>query len=50
MNIEIQLTMLKKKHKPSAFSLNIPLASNINCASKHISSDLNSKTTANMKN
>jgi hypothetical protein len=39
-----------KKHKPAALSVNIPLASTINCASKHISSDSNSKTTQYMKN
>jgi hypothetical protein len=33
-----------------AFSLNAPLASTINCGSKHISSDSNSKTTKYMKN
>jgi hypothetical protein len=38
-----------KKHKPAAYSLNIPLASTIDCASKHISSDSNSKTTKYMK-
>jgi hypothetical protein len=39
-----------KKHKPAAFSLNIPLASPINCASKHSTSDSNSKTTKYIKN
>jgi hypothetical protein len=39
-----------KKYKPAAFSLYIPLASTINCASKHISSDSNSKTRKYMKN
>jgi hypothetical protein len=36
-------------HKTAAFSLNIPLASTINCASKHNSSDSNTKTTKYMK-